>query len=95
MSGWPVVLTLHRRFFAARGIPIIFSTLLAAGLLWLRQHKLSPARFASAPVLAIVLGLAIFQFLMHDIITTRWEFYVLISLGLQPAGTARCHTRKP
>jgi hypothetical protein len=63
------------RLFAARGVPIALSTLFAAAFLWLRYRDLTPARFATAPVLAIVLGLSVFQFLAQDIFTANWNFY--------------------
>lgn len=63
------------RFFAARGVAIALSTVLAAGFLWLGHRERTPASLASGPVLAIVLGLSVFQFLAQDIMTANWSFY--------------------
>ncbi|HEY3637325.1 MAG TPA: hypothetical protein VGK90_04170 [Rhizomicrobium sp.] len=63
------------RFFAARGLPVVLTTLLIALFLWLRRRGQTPARFATPPVLAIVLALAIGQTAAQLIITAQWSAY--------------------
>ncbi|HTT83241.1 MAG TPA: hypothetical protein VMF67_07155 [Rhizomicrobium sp.] len=64
------------RLFAARGLPVALTTLFAALFLWLRQQGMTPARFAGAPVLAIVLSLAVVQAAMQALATAQWNGYV-------------------
>ncbi len=64
------------RFFAARAVPVALTTLLAGCFLLLRRAGETPARFAAPPVLAIVLGLAIFQAAAQAVITEGWVSYV-------------------
>ena len=70
------------RFFAARGLPLAVSTALAAGFLLLGKRNTSPERFATTPVLAIVLGLAAFQFPAQIILTEQWASYARDLSGL-------------
>jgi hypothetical protein len=70
------------RFFAARGLPVALTTLLAAFFLVLRRRGETPARFATPPVLAIVLCLAIVQPVAQAFITERWASYVEALRGL-------------
>jgi hypothetical protein len=64
------------RFFAARGLPVALTTLLVGFFLVLRRRGETPTRFATPPVLAIVLSLAIFQPAAQAVITKRWDSYV-------------------
>jgi hypothetical protein len=64
------------RFFAARGLPVALTTLLAGFFLMLRRRDETPDRFVTRPVAAIVLCLAIFQPAAQAFITERWALYV-------------------
>lgn len=70
------------RFFAARGLPVALTTLLAALFLFARRRGVTPVRFATAPVLAIVLALAVVQAAMQLIITEQWAGYTASLRGL-------------
>jgi hypothetical protein len=63
------------RYFAARGMPVGLTTLLTAFFLLLRRRGETPDRFATPPVLAIVLTLAIVQPATQAFITLRWVSY--------------------
>lgn len=64
------------RFFAARGLPVALTTLIAAWLLWLQARGITPARFATRPVLALILGLCVTQAAMQVEMTARWNDFV-------------------
>lgn len=64
------------RFFAARGLPVALTTLLAALFLFLRRRGVTPARFVTRAVLAIMLALAVVQAAMQLVITEQWAGYV-------------------
>jgi len=64
------------RYFAARGLPVALTTLLTALLLLLGRRGLTPAHFATPPVIAIVLSLAIGQSAAQLAMTAEWADYV-------------------
>jgi hypothetical protein len=64
------------RFFAARGLPVALTTLIALVFLLMKRRGLSPSQFANAPLLAVLLGLSIFQPLAQAIMTENWNAYV-------------------
>jgi hypothetical protein len=64
------------RFFAARGLPVALTTVIALVFLLMKPRGLSPAQFANPPVLAVLLGLCVFQPLAQAIITENWNSYV-------------------
>ncbi len=64
------------RFFAARGLPVALTTLIALAFLLMKRHGLCPAQFANLPLLAVLLGLCLFQPLAQAIMTENWNAYV-------------------
>jgi hypothetical protein len=63
-------------FFAARGIPVALTTLLAVFFLFLKRRGQTPVRFATSPVLAIILALAVTQAAAQVLMTYQWDSYV-------------------
>lgn len=63
------------RFFAARGLPVAFTTLIALVFLLMRRRGVSPAQFANPPVLAVLVALSVFQPLAQAIMTENWNAY--------------------
>jgi hypothetical protein len=70
------------RFFAARGLPVALTTLLAALFLVAKRRGLTPGAFATPPVLAIVLGLALGQATAQLAITQQWSGFAGALRGL-------------
>ncbi|HEY2446286.1 MAG TPA: hypothetical protein VGI20_11165 [Rhizomicrobium sp.] len=70
------------RFFAARGLPVGLTTLLAIAFFLMKRRGLSPAQFANGPTLAILFSLAVFQPLAQAIMTENWNIYVSSIRGL-------------
>lgn len=70
------------RSFAARGLPVALTTLLAIVLYLMKRRGIFPAQFAKGPALAIILGLSIFQLLAQAIMTERWNAYANDLRGL-------------
>lgn len=64
------------RFFAARGLPVALTTLIAFVFLLMKRRGVSPAQFANLPLLAVLLGLSVFQPLAQAIMTENWNAYV-------------------
>jgi len=64
------------RFFAARGVPVALTTILAVVFLVMMNRGSRPARLVSRPVLAVILGLAATQAAAQTIMTQRWNSYV-------------------
>ena len=64
------------RFFAARGLPVALTTLIALAFLLMKRRGLFPAQFANLPLLAVLLGLCVFQPLAQAIMTENWNAYV-------------------
>jgi hypothetical protein len=72
----PAALASPSRFFAARGLPVIVTTFFAGVFLLLRRRGLTPARFVTRPVIAVVLALTLAQALMQMVATNIWRDYV-------------------
>lgn len=64
------------RYFAARGLPIVVTTIPMLAFLYLQRLGQTPARFATGPVLFIVLALAAAQAADQLAITSAWNGYV-------------------
>jgi hypothetical protein len=64
------------RFFAARGLPVALTTLIAFVFLLMKWRGLSPAQFANPPLLAVLFGLCVFQPLAQAMMTENWNAYV-------------------
>jgi hypothetical protein len=64
------------RYFAARGLPVALTTVLAAFFLLLKRRRQTPARFATSPVLAIILALAATQAAAQGMMTYQWNSYL-------------------
>jgi hypothetical protein len=82
LAADPGQLVAPSRYFAARGLPVMLTTLLAMLFLLLRRRGVTTAQFATPPVLAIVLGLAVAQAAAQLVITTQWNGYVGALRGL-------------
>jgi hypothetical protein len=82
LAADPNQLIAPSRYFAARGLPVMLTTLLAILLLLLRRRGLTPAQFVTRPVLAIVLSLTVAQAATQLVITAQWDGYVRALRGL-------------
>jgi hypothetical protein len=82
LAADPGQLVAPSRYFAARGLPVILTTLLAVVFLSLRHRGSTPAPFATPPVLAIVLSLAVAQAGTQLVMTAQWASYVSALRGL-------------
>ncbi|HEY1613643.1 MAG TPA: hypothetical protein VGF97_08135 [Rhizomicrobium sp.] len=63
------------RNFACRGFPVMFTTVAALAILFLRSRAISPARFATVPAAAILLGLMLTQTVLQFAMTERWQAF--------------------
>lgn len=75
------------RFFAARGLPVALTTLLAALFLLLLRRGLTPNHFATRPVVAIVTAAMIAHAAAQLLITAQWNGYVQALGGLAATQT--------
>jgi hypothetical protein len=64
------------RYFAARGLPVALTTILMLVFVYLQRTARTPARFATGPVLLIVLALAAAQSAGQLAVTRAWSGYV-------------------
>jgi hypothetical protein len=76
LAADPAQMIAPSRFFAARGLPVALTTLLMGLFLLLRRRGLTPARFATPPVLAVVLAVAVVQTAAQAVLTVEWSSYV-------------------
>lgn len=70
------------RYFAARGLPIVVTTILMLAFLYLQRLGQTPARLATGPVLFIVVALAAAQAADQLAITRAWDGYVRVLRAL-------------
>ncbi|HEY1615352.1 MAG TPA: hypothetical protein VGF97_16850 [Rhizomicrobium sp.] len=75
MLAMPDRLITPGRYFAARGLPVMFTTAAAAILYIAKERGVSPARFVTRPVAAILLGLILTQAALQLTMTERWWTY--------------------
>jgi hypothetical protein len=61
------------RFFAARALPVLFTTVAAFGMVCLRERAISPTRLATVPVMSILFGLVLTQAAIQLAMTQRWQ----------------------
>ena len=78
----PAALASPSRFFAARGLPIIVTTVLVGAFAWLRARGATPAPFVTRPVIAVALALILAQTSMQMVATSIWREYVSDLRGL-------------
>jgi len=78
----PAALASPSRFFAARGLPVMVTTVLTGIFVLLRQRGATPAPFVTRPAIAVVLALTLAQALMQVVATNIWHDYVSDLRGL-------------
>ncbi|HEX3429920.1 MAG TPA: hypothetical protein VHT03_03460 [Rhizomicrobium sp.] len=72
----PDALAAPSRFFAARGLPVLLTTIIACIFLILRRRGTAPARFVTWPGASVFVALVVSQSLMQVIATDLWRDYV-------------------
>lgn len=72
----PDALASPSRFFAARGLPVIVTTILVGAFIILRRRGVTPAPILTRPVLAVVLALILAQAMIQETATAIWHDYV-------------------
>lgn len=75
-AALPDALVSPGRSFAARGLPLGLTTLLAGSFLVLRRDGTTPERFVTRPVVLVVVALVVSQSLMQGAATNIWRDYV-------------------
>jgi hypothetical protein len=63
------------RYFEARGLPVVFTTLAAFGLFFLDRRGVDPARFVSLEVCALLAMLVLTQSVFQIVMTGRWQAF--------------------